>query len=92
MSNGITKILVNKIYIKEQLFTIRMANGTHIHAHLDEFNSTLPNLEKFKVEINDEDKAMLLGVIFGKRILSLNLKELVIIVLNLGIKFLSVIS
>lgn len=40
-----TKSLANKLCLKERLYTIRMAEGTSIQSHLNEFNSILINIE-----------------------------------------------
>jgi hypothetical protein len=40
-----TKSLANKLYLKERLHTIHMAEGTSIQSHLNEFNSICVNLE-----------------------------------------------
>jgi len=57
-----TKSLANKIHLKERLYTFRMAKGTPIQKHLNEFNSILVDLESLDVKIEDEDKAILLVV------------------------------
>lgn len=57
-----TKSLANKLRLKERLYTIRMAEGTSIQTHLDEFNSIIIDLENLDVKIEDEDKAVLLIV------------------------------
>ena len=40
-----TKSLANKIRLKERLYTFRMAEGTPVQKHLNEFNSILVDLE-----------------------------------------------
>jgi hypothetical protein len=57
-----TKILANKLRLKERLYTIRMAEGTFIQSHLNEFNSICVDLESLDVKIDDEDKTILLVV------------------------------
>ncbi|PHT53674.1 hypothetical protein CQW23_08136 [Capsicum baccatum] len=57
-----TKSLANKLRLKERLFTLRMSEGTPIQSHLGEFNSIIIDLENLDVEIDDEDKAVLLIV------------------------------
>uniref|UniRef100_J3N766 Reverse transcriptase zinc-binding domain-containing protein n=1 Tax=Oryza brachyantha TaxID=4533 RepID=J3N766_ORYBR len=56
------KSLANKLRLKKRLSTIRMAEGTSIRSHLNEFNSLIIDLEKLDVKIDDEDKAILLVV------------------------------
>jgi len=55
-----TKSLTNKIRMKERLYTFRMAEGSHVQKHLNEFNSILVDLESLDVKIEDEDKAIFL--------------------------------
>jgi len=57
-----TKSLANKIRLKEMLCTFRMAEGTFVQKHLNEFNSILVDLESLDVNIENEDKAILLVV------------------------------
>ena len=57
-----TKSLANKIRLKERLYTFRMAEGTPVQKHLNEFNSILVDLDSLDVKIEDEDEAILLVV------------------------------
>jgi hypothetical protein len=57
-----TKSLANKLHLKERLYTIRMAEGTSIQSHLNEFNSICVDLESLDMKMDDEDKAILLVV------------------------------
>ena len=50
------------IRLKEMLYTCRIAEGTPVQKHLNEFNSILVDLESLDVKIDDEDKAILLVV------------------------------
>ena len=50
-----TKTFTNCLYLKKQLFTLQMKQGTPIKDHLDEFNKTIMNLRKIDVRIDDED-------------------------------------
>jgi hypothetical protein len=58
-----TKSIANKLRLKECLYTIRMAEGTSIQSHLNEFNSICVDLESLDVMIDDEDKVILLVVL-----------------------------
>jgi len=40
-----TKSLVNKIRLKKRLYTFSMTEGRPIQKHLDDFNSTIIDLE-----------------------------------------------
>jgi hypothetical protein len=57
-----TKSLANKLRLKERLYIIRMAEGTSIQSHLNEFNSICIDLESLDVKIDGEDKTILLVV------------------------------
>ena len=59
-----TKSLANRIRLKKGLYTFSIAEGTTIQKHLDDFNSTIIDLEILEVKIKDEDKAILLVVSF----------------------------
>lgn len=61
-SRYMSKSLANKLRLKESLYTLRMAEGTSIQTHLNEFNSIIIDLENLEVKIDDEDKAVLLVV------------------------------
>ena len=57
-----TKSLANKIRLKERLYAFRMAEGTPIQKHLNDFNSIIVDLKSLDVKVEDEDKAILLVV------------------------------
>jgi hypothetical protein len=50
----------NKLCLKEHLYTIHMSEGTYMQSHLNKFNSIIVDLESLDVNIDDEDKAILL--------------------------------
>ena len=56
------KSLANKIRLKERLYTFKMAEGTPVQKHLNDFNSIIVVLESSNVKIEDEDKVILLAV------------------------------
>jgi hypothetical protein len=53
---------LNKLRLKERLYTIHMSEGTSMQSHLNEFNSIIVDLESLNVKIDDEDKTILLVV------------------------------
>ncbi|GJZ88583.1 putative reverse transcriptase domain-containing protein [Tanacetum coccineum] len=57
-----TKSLANKLQLKDRLYTFRMKPGTSVQDHLDEFNTILIDLENLDVDIDDDDKAVLLVI------------------------------
>ena len=54
-----TKSLSNKLFLKKQLYSLRMKEGTHI-LHLNAFNRILSDLLALEVKLKEEDKALLL--------------------------------
>ncbi|GKE13137.1 hypothetical protein Tco_1416688 [Tanacetum coccineum] len=57
-----TKSLANKLRLKDRLYTLHMKPGTSVQDHLDEFNTIPIDLENLDVDIDDEDKAVLLVI------------------------------
>ena len=54
-----TKYLTNRIYLKWQLYGMRMKEGKKIAAnHLNFFNTLICQLSSMDVKIDDEDKAV----------------------------------
>ena len=54
-----TKSLLNKLFMKKQLYSLRMKVGTLILQHINTFNRILSDLLALEVKL-DEDKAVLL--------------------------------
>ena len=50
-----TKSHSNRLYLKEQFYTIRMKEGTNIADHLSVLNRIVSKLEAIGVKINDKD-------------------------------------
>jgi hypothetical protein len=55
-----TKSLTNKIFLKRQLYSLRMKEGTKIADHLNTFNTLLVQLTSMGVKFESEDKAITL--------------------------------
>ncbi|KAH9650014.1 hypothetical protein KPL70_026198 [Citrus sinensis] len=55
-----TKSLANKLYIKKRMFSLKMAEGSSLDEHIDEFNKVCDTLETIDEGLNDEGKALLL--------------------------------
>ena len=49
------KSLINKLYLKQCLFTLHRKEGTPIKDHLDELNKILMDLKNIDVRIDEED-------------------------------------
>ncbi|KAM7477355.1 hypothetical protein LguiA_025568 [Lonicera macranthoides] len=50
----------NRLYLKKKLFLYEFSRGTSMNDHLDGFNTIILDLQGLDVEIDDEDKAILL--------------------------------
>jgi hypothetical protein len=55
-----TKNLSNIIFLKRQLYSLRMKEGTKIVDHLNVFNTLISQLTAMEVKFDDEDKAITL--------------------------------
>eukprot|EP01018_Ginkgo_biloba_P027656 Gb_41806 [translate_table: standard] len=55
-----TKSLTNRIYLKRQLYSLRMQEGMKITDHLNIFNTLICQLASMDVKIDGEDKAVTL--------------------------------
>ena len=54
------KNLSNKLYLKKELYSLRMSKNTNALQHLSKFNGLISQLLQFQVTFDDEDKAILL--------------------------------
>ena len=55
-----TKSLTNRLYLRQRLYTLRMAEGTTLHEHLDNFNKIIMDLKNADVKVDEEDQALIL--------------------------------
>ena len=56
------KNLTNKLYVKKQLYSLHMKEGSDLLKHLNTFNTLNTQLSSFGVNYEDEDKVLLLLV------------------------------
>ena len=54
-----TKSIENRLYLKKKLFRFQYTEGISMSEHLDNFNKIIADLQNLDVEIDDEDKALL---------------------------------
>ena len=55
-----TKSLSNKLYLKKQLYELRMKEGTTVLEHLNFFKKVINEILAVDVKIDEEDKALIL--------------------------------
>ena len=55
-----TKSLANHLCMKQRLYSYRFLEDRGISEQLEEFNKAVDDLENINVQINDEDKAIML--------------------------------
>ena len=55
-----TKSLANRLYIQKRMFSLKMAEGSSLDEHIDEFNKVCGTLEIIDECQNDEGKSILL--------------------------------
>jgi hypothetical protein len=55
-----TKSLTSRIYLKRQLYSLQMKEGTKVDDHLNTFNTLIVQLTSMEVKFEDEDKAITL--------------------------------
>lgn len=54
------KSLTSRIYLKRQLYSLRMKEGTKVAKHLNVFSTLIYQLSDMEVKIQEEDKAITL--------------------------------
>jgi hypothetical protein len=54
------KSLTNKLYLKQQLYGLKMAEGSDLSQHINMFNQVIGNLKRVDVKFEDEDKVLML--------------------------------
>src|SRR3954463_5789586 len=54
------KTLSNKLFLKDQLYNLRMEEGDDLMEHLNVFNHCINDLLRVEVKYEEEDKALLL--------------------------------
>nr|TKR74783.1 hypothetical protein D5086_0000291950 [Populus alba] len=54
------KSIENCLYLKKRIFRFQHKKGTSMNEHLNDFNKMIVDLKNLDVEIDDEDKALLL--------------------------------
>ena len=54
------KSVAKRLYMKRRLYTFSMKEGVAINDHLDEFNKLILDLENVNIDLEDEDRALIL--------------------------------
>ena len=55
-----SKSLTNRLFLKKELYQLKMHNGADISNHLNYFTKLITQLSNIGVKVDDEDKALLL--------------------------------
>ena len=55
-----SKSLTNKLYLKQKLYDLKMAEGSYLSRHINVFNQIINDLKRIDVKFEDEDKALML--------------------------------
>lgn len=59
-SRFMSKSLTNKLYLKQKLYVLTMAEGTDLSQHINLFNQIISDLLMIDVKFDEEDKALML--------------------------------
>jgi hypothetical protein len=59
-SQHMSKSLTNKLYLKQRLYGLKMAEGSNLSQHINVFNQIIPDLKKVDVKFKDEEKVLML--------------------------------
>ena len=59
-----TKSLTNRIFLKRNLYTLRMIDGLKIHDHMDTFHDLVCQLTSVDAKLDDEEKEIALLCMF----------------------------
>lgn len=54
-----SKTLMKKLFMKQQLYIIKMDEGYHLQQHVNVFNNIIIDIVKFMVKIDDRDKEII---------------------------------
>ena len=59
-SQYMSKSLTNKLYLKQRLYGLKMAEGSDLSQYINVFNQIIDDLKRVDVKFEDEDKALML--------------------------------
>jgi hypothetical protein len=54
------KSLTNKLYLKQQLYGLKMVEGSDLSQHINVFNQIIGDLKRVDVKFKDEDNVLML--------------------------------
>jgi hypothetical protein len=55
-----SKSLMNKLYLKQRLYGLKMAKGLDLSQHINVLNKIISNLKRVDVKFKNEDKVLML--------------------------------
>jgi hypothetical protein len=58
-SRYMSKLLTNKLYLKQRLYSLKMAEGSDFSQHINVFNQIIGDLKRVDVKFEDKDKALI---------------------------------
>ena len=59
-SRYMSKLLRNKLYLKQKLYGLKMVEGSNLSQHINVLNHIISDLKQIDVKFEDEDKALML--------------------------------
>ncbi|RVW71367.1 Retrovirus-related Pol polyprotein from transposon TNT 1-94 [Vitis vinifera] len=59
-SRYMSKLLRNKVYLKQKLYGLKMVEGSDLSQHINVLNHIISDLKQIDVKFEDEDKALML--------------------------------
>ncbi|KAA8525009.1 hypothetical protein F0562_011353 [Nyssa sinensis] len=64
-SRYISKLLTNKLYLKQKLYRLKMIDDADLTQHINTFNEIISDLLRIDLNFDDEDKALMLLTSFS---------------------------
>jgi hypothetical protein len=53
-----SKSLVNKLFLRKQLYLLNMSDGSSLNDHMNSFNTIISHLSFIDIKINEEEKCI----------------------------------
>ena len=59
-SQYMSKLLTNKLYLKQKLYGLKMVEGSDLSQHINVFNQIISDLKRIDVKFENKDKTLML--------------------------------